>query len=72
MELKPSAQSFLDTRQKLLKNRNYKFPVFRYFTWKLEFVSEILWMMVAYFFVVQEITKHTIRKIEYSFNVYVD
>ena len=29
----------------LLKNRNGAFPVVRYFTWKLEFVSYILWMI---------------------------
>ena len=29
----------------LLKNRNGAFPVVRYFTWKLRFVSYILWMI---------------------------
>ena len=31
--------------KKQLKNRNQNFPVFRYFTWKLEFVSNILRMI---------------------------
>ena len=35
------------TRKILLKNINWTFPVVRYFTWKLEFVSNILWMIVS-------------------------
>ena len=48
IELQPSArpslqtQKFFDTSRKLLKNRNSNFPVLRYFTLKLEFVSYIL------------------------------
>ena len=34
--------------KKLLKNRNYSFPVVCYFAWKLELVSNILWMIVKY------------------------
>ena len=51
MELRPSAQSssqneiFLNNSKKLLKNRNWKFPVMRYFTWKLEFVLNTLSMI---------------------------
>ena len=30
-----------------MKNRNQFFPVVRYFTWKLELVSNILWMIVG-------------------------
>ena len=35
-------ESFVNTRKKLLKNRNYKFPVVHYFTRKLELVPDIL------------------------------
>ena len=55
MKLLPSAQppsrneNFVSTSKSLLKNRNSTFPIVRYFTWKLEFVSNILWMMAAYF-----------------------
>ena len=33
--------------KKLLKNRNETFPVVHFFTWKLELVSIILWMILA-------------------------
>ena len=51
LELQTSAQSscqnkiFSNTGWKLLKSRNQTFPLGRYFTWNLEFVSNILWMM---------------------------
>ena len=35
-------QNFVNTSEKLLKNTIQTFPVVRYFTWKLEFVSNIL------------------------------
>ena len=47
----PSAQptlwneNFVSTSKNLLKNRNWTFPALRCFTWKIEFVSNILWMM---------------------------
>ena len=49
----PSAQyprqieNFVNASKKLLKNTNYTFPVVRCFTWKLELVSNILWLAVA-------------------------
>ena len=43
----PQNKNFVSTSKNLLKNRNWTFPVVRYFTWKLEFVSNILWMIVA-------------------------
>ena len=52
IELLPSGQScsqnenFDSTSKNLLENRNWTFPVMRYFTWKLEFVSNILWIIV--------------------------
>ena len=48
IELLPSAQSSLrnSTSKNQLKNRNWTFPVLHSFTWKLEFVSNILWMTV--------------------------
>ena len=52
VELLPNAQSssrnenFVSTSKNLLKNRNWTFPAVRCFTWKLEFVSNILWMIV--------------------------
>ena len=49
----PSAQScsqnknLVSTSMHLLENRNWTFPKVHYFTWKLEFVSNILWMVVV-------------------------
>ena len=40
-------KNFLNTSKKLLKNRNQIFPVMRFFTWKLDLVSNILWMIVG-------------------------
>ena len=46
-ELYPSAQSssqnetFVNTSKKILKNKNWTFPLKRYFIWKPEFASEI-------------------------------
>ena len=34
-------ENFVNTSKKLLENRNWAFPVVRYFTWKLEFFSNI-------------------------------
>ena len=53
LEVWPSAQSsslkenFINTSKRLLENRNWTFPVVHYFTWKLEFFSNILSMLVA-------------------------
>ena len=53
MELKPSTKSssqkenFVFPSKRLLKNRNWTFPVVRYFSWKLEFFSNILAVVVA-------------------------
>ena len=33
--------------KKVLKNSNLTFPVVRCFTWKLELVSNILWLIVS-------------------------
>ena len=33
--------------KKVFKNKNQNFPAVRYFTWKLELVSNILWMITA-------------------------
>ena len=52
MELLPSAQSTLrnenvvGTSKNLLNNRNWTFRVVCCFKWKLEFVSNILWIIV--------------------------
>ena len=35
-------EGFVNTSRNLLENRNETFPVVRYFTWKLESVSDIL------------------------------
>ena len=40
-------ENFVSTNKNLLKNRSWTFPIVRYFTWKPEFVSNILWMIVA-------------------------
>ena len=48
MELYPSAQSssqkenFVNISKKFLENRNWTFPVVRYFTSKMEFFSNVL------------------------------
>ena len=43
-------ENFVRTSKNLLKNKNWAFPVVRYrcFTWKLEFVVTMLWMIVAF------------------------
>ena len=52
-ELLPSAQfssrneNFVSTSKSLPKNRNWTFPVVCYFTWKLEFASNILWIIFS-------------------------
>ena len=52
-ELLPSAQfssrneNFVSTSKNLPKNRNWTFPVVCYFTWKLEFASNILWIIFS-------------------------
>ena len=40
-------ENFVSISENLLKNRNWTFHVVRYFAWKLEFVSNILWMIVG-------------------------
>ena len=40
-------EHFISTSKNLLKNRYWTFLLVRYFTWKLEFVSNILWVIVA-------------------------
>ena len=40
-------ESFVNTSRKLLENSNETFPVMRYFTWKLELVSDILRAIVV-------------------------
>ena len=54
IEFLPTAQSsfqnenFVSSSKNLLKNRNWTLPVMHYFTWKLVFVSSILWMIVVF------------------------
>ena len=49
----PSAQSshrnknFVSRSKNLLKNSNWTLPVMCYFTWKLEFLSNISWMIAV-------------------------
>ena len=40
-------ENFVSTTKNLLKKRNWIFPVLHYFTWKLEFLSNILWTIVV-------------------------
>ena len=40
-------ENFVSTSKNLLKNRNWTFAVVPYFTWKLELVSNIFWMIVG-------------------------
>ena len=54
MELLSSAESssqneiFVSTSKQFLKIRNWIFAVAHYFTWKLKFVSNILWKFVSF------------------------
>ena len=41
-------KTFVNTSKKLIKNRNRTFRVVRYFTSKLQFISNILFMIVCY------------------------
>ena len=41
-------KTFVNTSKKLMKNRNRTFRVVRYFTSKLQFISNILFMIVCY------------------------
>ena len=55
IELLPSAlsssrnENFVSTSKNLLENRNWSLPVVGYLIWELEFVSNILWMIVEQF-----------------------
>ena len=40
-------ENLFNASKKLCKNRNYIFPVVNYVTWKLELVSDVLWMIVS-------------------------
>ena len=44
----PQTKSFFDTSRKLLKSRNYSFPVLRYFTLKLQFLPYIFFHNCRY------------------------
>ena len=54
IKLLPSAQSssrnknFVSASKNVLKNRNWTFLVVCYFRWRLEFLSNILWMTVDF------------------------
>ena len=43
----PVKKIFFSTNQTILKKRNWTFSVGHSATWKLEFLSNILWMIVA-------------------------
>ena len=45
----PWNKKLVSTSKNLIKNRNWTLTVVRCFTWKLELVSNILWMIVWYF-----------------------
>ena len=40
-------KGFVNTSKKLLKNRNWTFPIASYFTWRLEFLCYILSMVAS-------------------------
>ena len=46
LSLSPN-RNFVSTSKKLLKNRNWTFPVVRHFTWKLESAANTLCMIVS-------------------------
>ena len=70
IELQPSAQSssqnenFVDTSKKLLENRNSTFPIVRYFTTTLKFVSYVLARIA--------VKRENLEPAESSFNLLVD
>ena len=43
-------ENLVNASKRLLNNRNETFPLVRYFTWKLQFVSNILFMIVGKYF----------------------
>ena len=44
-------ENFVNTRKKLLKNRNWTFPLVRYFTWIIKFISNIFpWLILETIF----------------------
>ena len=43
----PPEMNFVSTTKNLLKNRNWTSPIVSYFTWKLEFVLNVLWMIIG-------------------------
>ena len=45
--LPPPPKRIVNTSQRLLENRNWTFPVVHYFTWKLEFFSNIFSLLVS-------------------------
>ena len=47
IELLFSARSLPRNEKNLMKNRNWTCPIVNYFTWKLDFVSNILWVIVS-------------------------
>ena len=46
LDLSLPPKIFFNSSKKPLKNRNWTFPVVCYFTWKMEFVSNVLSMIV--------------------------
>ena len=40
-------ENFVNTSRNLLRNRNQTFSLASYFTWKLDLVSNILWIIVG-------------------------
>ena len=69
----PLKMNFFNTTKKFLKNRNWIFPVVRYFTWKLEFISNILSMIEACFSIYDKILKSKkflfLQKLEFVSNI---
>ena len=45
----PEMKIFVSTSKNILKNRTWTFPVVCYFTRKLEFVINVLWVIVDWF-----------------------
>ena len=59
----PKKESFVNTTKKFLKNRSFPFPTAPYFTSKLEFVSNILSMIVILTISKKNISKGNTREI---------
>ena len=60
-------ETFVDTSKNFLKKGNWTFLAMLYFTWKLKFVSNILWMSVDVIIVTKLLVNLTKTDVFYKF-----